>query len=185
MFYLSKNKLHSNQKPKNNVILSVRNVHRVQRCMHSFNFFPYVWWNPVKSFCVMETVYQTRYCRFVWHRRVGKCIPKLILASKVRTRCQVVFFNEHSLVKKHPYTSTVWWQLRDGLAGAGYNLTWRGLLYSHSDIACLLIQSNCTELQPSINILIWVVWIFDHSVFGLQDVSWDQSNDVTLGNACR
>jgi hypothetical protein len=45
--------------------------------------------------------------------------------------------------------------------------TWRdlrGLLYSHSDIVCLLIQSNCIELQPSINILIWVAWLFDHPV---------------------
>jgi hypothetical protein len=35
MFYLSKNKLHWNHKTKNIVILSVGNVHRVQRCMHS------------------------------------------------------------------------------------------------------------------------------------------------------
>jgi hypothetical protein len=35
MSYLSKNKLHWNQKTKNNVILSVENVHRVHRCMHS------------------------------------------------------------------------------------------------------------------------------------------------------
>jgi hypothetical protein len=36
----------------------------------------------------------------------------------------------------------------------------RGLLYSHSDIVCILIQSNCIELQPSINVLIWVAWIY-------------------------
>jgi hypothetical protein len=47
-------------------------------CIHSFT---HVWCNPVKSSCVMETVHQTGYCRFVWHRRIGKCIPKLILAS--------------------------------------------------------------------------------------------------------
>jgi hypothetical protein len=35
MFYMSKNKLHWNQKTKNYVILSFRNVHRVYRCMHS------------------------------------------------------------------------------------------------------------------------------------------------------
>jgi hypothetical protein len=35
MFFLSKNKLHWNQKTKNNVILSVGNVHCVQRCMHA------------------------------------------------------------------------------------------------------------------------------------------------------
>jgi hypothetical protein len=47
--------------------------------------------------------------------------------------------------------------------------TWRdlsGLLYKHSDVVCLLIQSSCIELQLSINILIWVVWLFDHSVYG-------------------
>jgi hypothetical protein len=47
--------------------------------------------------CVTETIHQMRYCRFVWHRRIGKCVPKLILASKVRTRCQVVFDNEYLL----------------------------------------------------------------------------------------
>jgi hypothetical protein len=31
--------------------------------------------------CVTETVHQTRYCRFVWHRKIGKSIFKLILAS--------------------------------------------------------------------------------------------------------
>jgi hypothetical protein len=126
-------------------------------CIHSF---PHVWCHPVKSSCITETVHQTRYCRFVWRRRIGKCIPKLILASEVRTRCQVVFDNEHSLHlwKRHPCTSTVERQL------TGWHeqvTTWRdlrGLLYSHSDIVCLSIQSNCIELQPSVNILIWVAW---------------------------
>jgi hypothetical protein len=36
MFYLSKNKLHWNQKTENNVILSVGNVHFIQQCMHLF-----------------------------------------------------------------------------------------------------------------------------------------------------
>jgi hypothetical protein len=31
-----------------------------------------------------------------------------------------------------------------------------GLLYSHSDTMCLLIKLNFIELQPSVNILIWV-----------------------------
>jgi hypothetical protein len=35
MFYLSKNKWNLNQETKNDVILSVGNVHRVQRCVHS------------------------------------------------------------------------------------------------------------------------------------------------------
>jgi hypothetical protein len=135
-------------------------------CIHSF---PHVWCNPVKSSCVAETVHQTRYCLFVWHRRIGKCIPKLILARKVRTRCQVVFDNEHSLHlwKRHACTSAVWRQMTDWREQV---TTWRhlrGLLYSHSDIVRLLIKSNCIELQPSVNILIWVAWLFDHSVLSL------------------
>jgi hypothetical protein len=132
-------------------------------CIHTFL---HVWCNPVKSSCVTETVRQTRYCRSVWHRRIEKCIPKLILVSYVRTRRQVVFNNEHSLHlwKRHPCTSTVERQLTDWREQV---TTWRdlrGLLYSHSDIVCLLIQSNCTDLQPSINILKWVAWLFDHPV---------------------
>jgi hypothetical protein len=79
MFYLSKNKFHWNQKTKINVILSVGNAHAFSdACIHSF---PHVWCNLAKSSCVTEMVPQTRYCRFVWHRRIGKCIPKLILAN--------------------------------------------------------------------------------------------------------
>jgi hypothetical protein len=59
--------------------------------------FPHVSCNPMKSSCITETVHQTRFSRFVWHMRIGKCIPKRILASYLRTRCQVVFDNEHSL----------------------------------------------------------------------------------------
>jgi nitrate reductase beta subunit len=42
-------------------------------------YFPRVCSNAVNSSCVMETVHQTRYCRFVWHSRIGKCIPNAIL----------------------------------------------------------------------------------------------------------
>jgi hypothetical protein len=122
--------------------------------------FPHVWCNPVK-----KPVHQTRYFCSVWHRRIGKCNPKLILGSKARARCQVVFDNDHSLHlwKRHPCTSNIWRQLTDWREQV---TTWsdlRGLLYSHSDIVCLLIQSNCSELLPSINILIWVTWLFSHS----------------------
>jgi hypothetical protein len=80
-------------------------------------------------------------------------------------RCQVVFDNEHSLCmwKRHP--STVWRQRTDWREQV---TTWRdlrGLLYSHSDIVCLLIRSKCIGLQLSINILIWAAWLFDHSVW--------------------
>jgi hypothetical protein len=52
--------------------------------------FPHVSCNLVKSSCVTETVHQTKYCQFVWHKRIGKWIPKLIPSSLVRTRCQVI-----------------------------------------------------------------------------------------------
>jgi hypothetical protein len=42
-------------------------------------------------------------------------------------------------------------------------------LYSHSDTACLLIQSNCTELQPSINILILVARFYHYSVYTIKE----------------
>jgi hypothetical protein len=132
-------------------------------CIH---YFPRVLCNLVKSFCVIETAHQTIHWRFVWHRRVGKCIPKLILASYVRTRRQVVFDNEHSLHlwKRHPCTSNAWRQLLDWREQV---TTWRdvgGLLYRHNNIVCSLIQSNCIELQPSITILIWVAWLLDQAV---------------------
>jgi hypothetical protein len=40
-----------------------------------------------------------------------------------------------------------------------------GLMYIVTAILCLLIQLNCIKLQPSLNILIWVVWLFYHPVF--------------------
>jgi hypothetical protein len=70
-----------------------------------------------------------------------------------------------ALIKRHRCTSTVWRQLTDWREQV---TTWRdlrGLLYSHSDTVCLLIQSNYIELQPSINILIWIEWLFYDSVF--------------------
>jgi hypothetical protein len=120
--------LHWNQKTKSNVVLRVGNVHRVQRCTYSL--FSSCLMQPSQEFCVTETVHQTRYCKFVWHRRIEKCIPKLFLAS------QVVVGNEHSLHlwKRHPCTSNVERQLTDWREQV---TTWRdlhGLLYSNSDM---------------------------------------------------
>jgi hypothetical protein len=69
-----------------------------------------------------------------------------------------------ALVKKTSLHLTVWRQLTDWREQV---TTWRdlrGLLYSHSDIVCLLIQSNCITLQTSINVWIWVAWLFDDPV---------------------
>jgi hypothetical protein len=89
---MSESKFHCN---KNRVMLSVGNVHRVQRCMHSQ--FSSCLMQPREEFCVTETVHEMGYYLFVWHKRIGKCIPKLIPSSYVRTRCQTVFDSEHSL----------------------------------------------------------------------------------------
>jgi hypothetical protein len=64
------------------------------------------------------------------------------------------------LVKKTSLHFTVWRQLTGWREQV---TTWRdlrGLLYSHSDIVYLLIQSNCIGLQPSINILIMLYCIY-------------------------
>jgi hypothetical protein len=70
-----------------------------------------------------------------------------------------------ALAKKTSLHSTVWRHLTYWREQVTIWRDPRGLLYSHSDIVCLLIQSNCNELQPSINILIWAGWLFDHPVF--------------------
>jgi hypothetical protein len=77
-----------------------------------------------------------------------------------------VFDSEHMLhlCKGHPCTLTVWRQLTDWHEEV---TTWRdlrGVLHSHSNIVCLLIQLNYIEFQPLINNLIWVAWLFDHPV---------------------
>jgi hypothetical protein len=71
-----------------------------------------------------------------------------------------VFGTEHSLHlwKRHSCTATVWRQPTDW---RGQVTSWRylrGLLYSHSDIVCLLNQPNCIELKPSVSVLVWVDW---------------------------
>jgi hypothetical protein len=87
-FYLAKNKLHQNQKRKNNVNIKSWKCapHSV---MHTFTLFINVWCNLAKSFCVTDMIHKMRYCQFIWHQRNRKCIPHLNLANAVRTRCQV------------------------------------------------------------------------------------------------
>jgi hypothetical protein len=55
-----------------------------------------------------------------------------------------------AIVKRHPCTSTDERQLTDWREQVTTCRDLRGLLYSHSDIVCFLIQSNCIELQPQI-----------------------------------
>jgi hypothetical protein len=60
-----------------------------------------------------------------------------------------------ALMERRPCTSSFWRQL---VEWSEQVITWRDLrghVYSYSDIVCLLIQWNFTEL-PSIHILIWL-----------------------------
>jgi hypothetical protein len=77
-----------------------------------------------------------------------------------------VLDNEHSLHlwKRHPCTSTVERQLTDWREQViQYDVTCMGSCIV-TGILCLFIQSNYIELQASINILIWVAWLFNHPV---------------------
>jgi hypothetical protein len=58
---------------KNNVMQTLE----VSACVH---LFLHVWCNPLNS-CVTETVHRMRHDPSVWHRRIEKCVPKIILAS--------------------------------------------------------------------------------------------------------
>jgi hypothetical protein len=61
-------------------MLSFVNVNRVQtivmgRCRSTGRV------SVLDESCITETVHQARYRRFVWHRRIRKCVPKLTVAS--------------------------------------------------------------------------------------------------------
>lgn len=75
MFYSSEYKLGLNQKMKI-LILSVENVHRVQR-RNVFAIFLVCDEPRWKSFRVTETIHKSIYYRFVLHTRIDKCIPQL------------------------------------------------------------------------------------------------------------
>jgi hypothetical protein len=69
MFYFSKNKLHWNQKKKCYI--------KCWKCpplsaMQAFTFFLMSDATRWRLSAVTETVYQTRYCQFVWHKRSKK-----------------------------------------------------------------------------------------------------------------
>jgi hypothetical protein len=68
-----------------------------------------------------------------------------------------------SCEKGHPCTSTDERQLTDWHEQVATWCDMYGLVYSHSNV-CLLIQWNYIELQPSVNVSILVMWLFDHPV---------------------
>lgn len=47
--------------------------------MKQINCFPRVLLNSEDSSCVNDMIQKTTYCLFVWHRRIGKCVPKLVI----------------------------------------------------------------------------------------------------------
>jgi hypothetical protein len=146
-FYLPKNKLLWNDKTKQHQIKCCKcpprsAMHSFTRCFTSvaarwrvsvsWNWFTSrdvdLFGSPIEmSICL---VHQSR-CRFLWHRRTGNCISRLIVSSYVRTRYKAVFENEHSLHlwKRQLRISAVWRQLTDWRQQV---TTWRdlrGLLY--------------------------------------------------------
>jgi hypothetical protein len=65
-------------------------------------------------------------------------------------------------VKKTSFTSNV---ERNWRADASrlQHVTWVGSC-TVIGILYLLVQSNCIELQPSVNVLVWIEWLSDYSV---------------------
>jgi hypothetical protein len=60
--------------------------------------------------------------------------------SKVRTRCKVVFDSEHSL---HLWKTSLhfdYWKTTDGLAQAGYNMTWHAWALIQSQRWCVFVN---------------------------------------------
>jgi hypothetical protein len=119
MFHLSKNKLHWNKKKTKFWKCPPRSA------MHAFNLFPMFdatrWRVPVS----WKRFTRPRYCRFVWNRRIGKCIPKTRPGklSKNEMPGSVRQWTLVALVKKTSLHLDCW-KTADGLARAGYNMTW-------------------------------------------------------------
>jgi hypothetical protein len=143
MFYLLKNKLHWNQETENTVILSVGNVHRVQRCVHS-----------LFSSCLMQ-----RNC--FWPARFlcpGNGSPYEIFSICLAQENREMFpetnsgklsknempriFRQRTLVALVKKTSLHFncWKTTDELARAGYNMTWSALALVYSQQYCVFIN---------------------------------------------
>jgi hypothetical protein len=99
--------------------------------------------------------------RFVSHKKIAKCIPKLILLM----RYQVTVNNKLSLHLRRTliYNSTFQRQL----ARVCFKVTWLArftrfltLLYN----VCIMNLDKLIGLELSINIWIWVAWLFDRTI---------------------
>jgi hypothetical protein len=154
MFCLLKNKLHLNWKRKTMLCYVLEMFTAFSdACIHCFPHVRCVWYNPVKSPCVTEMVHQ--YCRSIWHKRIGKSISELILASSVRTTMNTYW----ELWKRHPCTSTIWRQL----IGWSEQVTTCCDLYSHT----YTVSVNPIELYWIATIskyAVRVLWLFDHRI---------------------
>jgi hypothetical protein len=138
MFYLPKNKLHWNQKTKKQYYVKFWSTAFSDACIH---YFPLVWCNPGKSFSHGNDSPDEILSIFLAQEN-RKWMPKLILASYVRTRCQAVFENKHSLRlwERHLCTSTVERQLTD--------------LWQH-DVTCV---GSCDH-NDNVRLLIYTIFV--------------------------
>jgi hypothetical protein len=123
-------------------------------CIHTFQ----VLWNSVKSFCndrklfvgrdtvdlfstgrsgnvTLNSLWQVKY-----ERNAKQC-------STMNTRCTC----EKDILALRLFKDSCW----TGASTLHRDVTCVGCC-SHSDTVCLLIRSNHIELQPLVNILIWV-----------------------------
>jgi hypothetical protein len=102
------------------------------------------------------------------------------LLWQVRTRCQAVYDNEHTMTlrKRHPALRLLkhdWWI---GANRLQHDVTCLGPCIVTA--ICLLIQSNCSELRPSIYILMWAVRLFDHCISKHTKISINLQQTLTL-----
>jgi hypothetical protein len=152
--------LKSERKNKN-LLLSVGNILRVQRCMHSL--FPSYLMQPAEEIRKWpEAVCQATNVDFFGTRESFNVFQNWFWQVKYKmsgsVRLWKLFVKKTSLHINCLKTT-------DGLARAGYNVTWPAwALVQSRRCVCLLIQSNCTELQPSRKIAIWITWLFTRHV---------------------
>jgi hypothetical protein len=158
MFYLSKNKWLWNKKTKKQCYIKCWKCpsHFAMHAFTLFLMFDATWW----SVLVSRKQYTRRY--IVGLFGTGESGNVSQNSSGMLSKNEMLgSFRQWTLFAfvKNTFLHFDCWKTTDGLARAGY-MTWRGLTV----ILCVLIQSKCIDLQPSINILIWVAWLFDHHV---------------------
>jgi hypothetical protein len=136
--------------------------------MHGFTLFLILDATRWRVSEVTATVKSEELLSICLYKRIGKCILTLILASEVRTRCQVVFNNEHSLHLWQRYrrcTSTkdnrrTWAiRLQHGMTSMSsvqserfcmltnpIRLYWIAIVSKYFNLGCAIYRSLCCNL---------------------------------------